>query len=78
MKGRPGMVVGVCNPSTEETKTGVSRIWDQCGLHIETLSQKFFKTIKKKRKAGHSCMHAGEAETGRLLEHRSFRSAWVT
>jgi hypothetical protein len=42
-KERPmelGMVVHICNPSTQETEAGGVKVQGQSGLHSETFSKK--------------------------------------
>jgi hypothetical protein len=39
------MLVHTYNPSTQEVEVGGSKVWDQPGLHSETLSQE--KTIPR-------------------------------
>jgi hypothetical protein len=53
------MVVHVCNPSTQETEAGGSRVPERVGgqpeLQSDTLSQKhtYFKNMNKTKKALH-------------------------
>jgi hypothetical protein len=39
-KGLSGMVVLVCNPSTQDAEAEASQVPGQSGLHTETMSQK--------------------------------------
>jgi hypothetical protein len=38
--GKPGVMADTCNTSTQEAEAGDLKVPGQCGLHIDTLSQK--------------------------------------
>jgi hypothetical protein len=70
-----GIVVHICNPSTQEVETGKLRVRGQPGVHTENLSQ---TTTKLLGNLGTVVPATPEAEAGESLESRSSRPAWAT
>jgi hypothetical protein len=66
-----GVVVHSCNTNTWEAETGGSQVWDQPGLHSETLTKKklFWKRKEKERKVS-------SGDTVAIIRVRIFTNAW--